>query len=92
MNKSISLWSTTDMHGHVTINLPHNSDDQPYRQIQLEQIASRIHKDLRRMSQKMPGKAIDKFIQEIVGHHTTAKIKRYNTYCRLQFVAEMLRH
>ena len=63
MNKSISLWSVTDMHGHVTINLPHNSDDQPYRQIQLEQIASRIHKDLRRMSQKMPGKAIDKFIQ-----------------------------
>jgi hypothetical protein len=32
---------------------------------QLEQIAARIHKDLRRMHQRTPGKSRDKFISII---------------------------
>ena len=42
--------------------LPLSGEDRPYREEQLEQLAARVHKDLRRMKQSNPGHANYEFL------------------------------
>lgn len=60
-----ALWTTRDTSGQEQCNFPHNSDDVSYRRDQLEAIAARIQKDLRRMQIRTPGKSRKNFISVI---------------------------
>lgn len=42
--------------------MPKSGEDKPYREEQLEQLAARVHKDLRRMKQANPGSANYEFL------------------------------
>lgn len=57
-----SLWPPLSPFAEALSGLPKNGEDKPYREEQLEQLAARVHKDLRRMKQAQPGHANYEFL------------------------------
>ena len=69
----LELWSYEDYaRGHV-ISLPMSMENVEYRHDQLETLAARLFKDLRRINQNDPGKSKGKFINLL---DTVLKLKR----------------
>ena len=69
----LDLWSYDDLNRGNVVSLPLSMENIEYRHDQLETLAARLFKDLRRINQNDPGKSKGKFINLL---DTVLKLKR----------------
>jgi hypothetical protein len=69
----LDLWSYEDVNREDVVALPMSMENIEYRHDQLETLAARLFKDLRRINQNDPGKSKGKFINLL---DTVLKLKR----------------